>query len=50
MQGGAGQQVLDVLDRRKAQREREEDLQKAAERRLRLRRLSRDPAISHDRC
>ena len=50
MQGGAGQLVLDVLDRRKQQKEREGDLQKAVERRLRLRRLLRDPAISHDRC
>ena len=39
-----------MLDRRKRQKEREEDLQTAVERRLRLRRLSRDPAIAHDRC
>jgi hypothetical protein len=41
--------VLEVLSRRKAQREREADLQKAVERRLGLRRLSQDPALSHDR-
>ena len=41
--------MQEVLDRRRAQREREQDLQKAAERRLRLRRLSRDPVLSHDR-
>ena len=42
--------MLKVLSSRKAQHEREADLRKAGERRLGLRRLSQDPALSHDRC
>lgn len=42
--------MLEVLGSRRAQREREADLQKAVERRLGLRRLAQDPVLSHDRC
>ncbi|CAL8469784.1 g9326 [Coccomyxa elongata] len=44
-----GKEVAEVLDRRKVQHQKAEDLRRAVERRLRLRRLSHDPAVSHDR-
>ena len=44
-----GKEVAAVLDRRKMQHQKAEDLRRAVERRLRLRRLSHDPAVSHDR-
>ena len=46
----SGREVAEVLSRRKGQHQRAEDLRRAVERRLRLRRLSHDPAVSHDRC
>lgn len=46
----SGREVAEVLSRRKGQHQRAEDLRRAVERRLRLRRLSHDPTVSHDRC
>lgn len=45
-----GQQVQQALTRRQREHDKSEDLRRALERRLRLRRLNRDPALSHDRC
>lgn len=44
-----GKEAAEVLDRRKVQHQKAEDLRRAVERRLRLRCLSHDPAVSHDR-
>ena len=44
-----GQEVRDVLARRRQEHDKAEDLRRALERRLRLRRLNKDPALSHDR-
>ncbi|KAK9907490.1 hypothetical protein WJX75_004677 [Coccomyxa subellipsoidea] len=45
----SGKGVAEILSRRKGQHQRAEDLRRAVERRLRLRRLSHDPAVSHER-
>ena len=44
-----GQEVRDVLARRRQEHDKAEDLRRALERRLRLRRLNKDPILSHDR-
>ena len=44
-----GQEVRDVLAKRRQEHDKAEDLRRALERRLRLRRLNKDPVLSHDR-
>ena len=44
-----GQEVRDVLARKRQEHDKAEDLRRALERRLRLRRLNKDPILSHDR-
>ena len=44
-----GQEVREVLARRRQEHDKAEDLRRALERRLRLRRLNKDPVLSHDR-
>ena len=44
-----GQEVRDVLARRRQEHDKAEDLRRALKRRLRLRRLNKDPVLSHDR-
>ncbi len=44
-----GREVAEVLDRRKGLHQKAEDPRRAVERRLRLRRLIHDPAVSHNR-
>ena len=44
-----GAQAQQVLAERRQQHDKSEDLRRALERRLRLRRLNKDPALSHNR-
>ena len=46
---GSGAAILDLLQQRREQQQKAEELRHAVERRLRLRRLASDPAVSHDR-